>query len=168
MIEHDGADPAESPPAAPKRGPWSPPRMGVNLTPMIDVVFQLLIYFMVGTEFKLGEEIFRMDLPRRSASADPFDLPREPLRISVASAGLGEGRSTCVIRIEGAAEQPRTFEELFEFLARHRSGGLGGMFEPDHPIVIVPTAETRWEHAIEAYNAAARARYTNVNFAEPG
>ena len=55
--------------------------MGLNLTPMIDVVFQLLIYFMAATEFRLGEEIYRTDLPQRSSSSDPFDLPRDPLRI---------------------------------------------------------------------------------------
>ena len=31
------------------------PRMGLNLTPMIDVVFQLLIYFLLATNFALGE-----------------------------------------------------------------------------------------------------------------
>ena len=39
--------------------------MGLNLTSMIDVVFLLLIYFMVATEFKTAEESFPMDLPMR-------------------------------------------------------------------------------------------------------
>ena len=30
---------------------------------MIDVVFQLLIYFLVATNFALGEQVFRLDLP---------------------------------------------------------------------------------------------------------
>ncbi|MHC4614422.1 MAG: ExbD/TolR family protein, partial [Planctomycetota bacterium] len=38
-------------------------RIGLNLTAMIDVVFLLLVYFMAATEFKLGEEIYRLDLP---------------------------------------------------------------------------------------------------------
>jgi hypothetical protein len=46
-------------------------------------------------------------------------------------------------------------------------GVVGGMFEADHPIIIEPTATTRWEHAMEAFNAAVRARYTNVTFAPP-
>jgi hypothetical protein len=42
--------------------------LSLNLTAMIDVVFLLLVYFMVGTEFKLGEEVFRLDLPDRQPS----------------------------------------------------------------------------------------------------
>ena len=44
---------------------------------------------------------------------------------------------------------------------------VGGLFEADHPIIIEPTGTTRWEHAMEAFNAAVRARYTNVTFAPP-
>ena len=32
--------------------------IGLNLTSMIDVVFLLLVYFMVATEFKTAEESF--------------------------------------------------------------------------------------------------------------
>ena len=141
----------------------SRPQLALNLTAMIDVVFLLLIYFLAATEFKLGEEVYRLDLPRRGA-ADPFALPREPLRIVVASIA---GDSSYVLQLSGAAVTPRTFQELFEFLkqARRTSGSLDGLFEPDHPILIEPTSTARWEHVMEAFNAAARARYTNVTFA---
>ncbi len=140
-----------------------PARLSLNLTAMIDVVFLLLIYFLVATDFKLGEEIYRLDLPRRSLRADPFELPRDPLRIAVASTGSGAGY---LIRVEGAAAQPASFQELFEFLAQNQqsAAAVGGLFEPDHPIIIEPGPATRWEHAIEAFNAAVRARYSNVKF----
>lgn len=142
-------------------------RIGLNLTAMIDVVFLLLVYFMVATEFKLGEEIYRLDLPERQAARqpqDPFDLDDEPLRITVAS--LGPGARSYRLRIEGPYAQPRTFEELHDFLRQRRIGesGTGGLFEPDHPIVIAPVRQTRWDHVIEAFNSAARARYTNITF----
>lgn len=144
----------------------APARIGLNLTAMIDVVFLLLVYFMAATEFKLGEEIYRLDLPERSAAADPFELPRDPLRIGIASTGPG----AYAIRLSGAAPQPDSFEALHEFLVANRRtpGTLGGLFEPDHPIVVEPTGPTRWEHAMEAFSAAARARYTNITFAKPG
>ena len=144
--------------------------MQLNLTAMIDVVFLLLIYFMVATDFKVGEEVYRMDLPQRSQSAqqqDPFDLDDEPLRISVASSGFGVRRYR--ISIEGPYPQPEDFEALFSFLQDRQINELtsGGLFATDHPIIIQPTRTTRWEHAMEAFNAAARARYTNVIFARP-
>ena len=66
--------------------------------------------------------------------------------------------------------QPTTFEELQSFLSSNqaRPDTIGGLFEPDHPIVIQPTRTTRWDHAMHAFNAAARSRYINVTFAKPG
>lgn len=146
------------------------PRMTLNLTSMIDVTFLLLVYFMVATQFKLGEEVYRLDLPDRSSSAagDPFELDEEPLRIKVATTGRG-GRAYSV-HLDGPYRQPETFGQLRVFLERRRikAGGVGGLFMPDHPIIIEPTSTTRWQHALQAFNAAARAKYTNVTLGKPG
>ena len=141
-----------------------PARLGLNLTAMIDVVFLLLVYFMAATEFKLGEEIYRMDLPRRGRAVDPFALPRDPLRIQVSSTAPGY-----VIRVPGAPVRPETFQELYDFLdqSRRGEGAVGGLYEADHPIIVEPANTARWEHAMEALNAAVRARYTNITFAPP-
>ncbi|MHC4710088.1 MAG: ExbD/TolR family protein, partial [Planctomycetota bacterium] len=80
--EHGDAARAHGPRARRRR---QQARIGLNLPSMIDVVFLLLVYFMAATEFKLGEEIYRLDLPRRGAPADPFVLPRDPLHIVLAS-----------------------------------------------------------------------------------
>ena len=142
-------------------------KMGVNLTPMIDVVFQLLIYFLLATNFALGEQVFRLDLPDRTGSTnevDPFDLMEEPLRIRVASTGPdGESLS---ISIEGPFPQPANLMELEEFLRASRSSNAGFFLE-DHPVDIVPTPTTRWEHVVDVFNAAVRAGYTKVQFASP-
>ncbi len=114
---------------------------------------------MAATEFKLGEEIYRLDLPQRAA-ADPFDLPREPLQLLVASAR--DGGAT--IRIAGFDVQLSSFDALHEFLLQKLAAGL---FEPDHPLLVEPQGSTRWEHAMEAFNAAVRAHFTNVTFAPP-
>ncbi len=146
------------------------PRIGLNLVAMIDVVFLLLLYFMTVTDFKLGEEIYRLDLPQRQPSAqllDPFDLDEEPLRITVGSSHIGvDGYS---IELSGPYRPPATFEDLFLFLDERRISvhAPGGLFAADHPIIVEPTRTTRWEHAMQAFNAAARARYTNLTFAKP-
>ena len=69
--------------------------------------------------------------------------------------------------VEGPFPQPRTFDELHELLRSRLISPevAGGLFEPDHPIVIEPAATARWEHAIEAYNAGVRAGYVNISFA---
>jgi hypothetical protein len=106
-----GATPAH---AARTRRRRQQARIGLNLTSMIDVVFLLLVYFMAATEFKLGEEIYRLDLPRRGAPADPFVLPRDPLHIVLASTG-----PVCRIRLPGPYAQPAGFQELHGFLVEN-------------------------------------------------
>ncbi len=161
MIEHAGIRKRRSRERSP---------LGLNPVAMIDVVFLLLIYFMTATEFTLGEEIYRMDLPQRLPAAQvlaPFELDEDPLRISIATTGLDEENYR--IQLSGPYAQPATFEELFEFLEQRRISlhAPDGLFASDHPIIVEPTRTTRWEHAMQVFNAAARARYTNLTFAKP-
>jgi len=148
------------------------PGIGLNLTAMIDVTFLLLIYFMVATEFKVGEEVYRLDLPRSLQSnqaSDPFELDEQPLVIEVTSTGAA-GRFYR-LHIEGPYRDPDTFDDLYDFLRSSQisDDATGGrpMFFPDHPIVIRPSRSATWDHTISAFNAAARARYTNIKFGKP-
>lgn len=148
------------------------PAISLSMTAMIDVVFLLLIYFMVATDFRMGEGMFRVEVPAREGAGapDPFRLDDEPLRIIVHSTGLGPAMYT--LRLDGPYPQPRTFDDLHEFLAStqvnvENVASRGALFRPEHPIIIQPSRSTRWEHAIEAFNAAARARYSNITFAKP-
>lgn len=137
---------------------------------MIDVVFLLLVYFMVATEFKVGEEVFRLDLPKQMSSDaidDPFDIDEEPLRIRVAT--LGEGATSYRLVMEGPYDQPGTFDDLFDQLQSVQINDVngGGLFRADHPIIIIPGRTTRWEHTVEAFNAVVRASYSNITLAKP-
>lgn len=56
-----------------RRGPTSPL---LDLTPMVDVVFLLVIFFMVSTTFITMESGLPVDLPQaQSAAAQASDLP---------------------------------------------------------------------------------------------
>ena len=52
----------------------------VNLTPLIDVVFLLLIFFMVSTTFNRESQL-QVDLPE--ASSEPTEVPKEVLEITI-------------------------------------------------------------------------------------
>ena len=47
----------------------------VNLTPMIDIVFLLIIFFMVGTKFTELERQLQLELPQISAADQPNPQP---------------------------------------------------------------------------------------------
>lgn len=64
--------------------PSRPEDPDVNLTPLIDVVFLLLIFFMVSTTFK-HESQLNVDLPR--ASAEPVEPGERPLEITIDAEG---------------------------------------------------------------------------------
>ena len=137
-----------------------PANAELNLTSMIDVVFQLLIYFIVGTTFAMGEQSYRMDLPERQGSAevDPLELDDEPVIVQV----LGGGR----IRIPGPwTSAPVTVDGLTAFLESQRSD-RGGVVELDAPIRVKPRGEVSWQDAVQAFNAAVAAGYETVGFDE--
>lgn len=140
--------------------------IGLNLTSMIDVVFLLLIYFMVATEFKTAEESFPMDIPMRQ-HGQTVTLDDEPLVILVESAGtqLEDIR----VRLEGPWDPIASLAELSSFLHSNKATGFGrnGLFAETHPILLKPTKSTRWEHAIAAYNVVVNAKYTNISLDEP-
>lgn len=140
--------------------------IGLNLTAMIDVVFLLLIYFMVATEFKTAEESFPMDLPLRN-HGQIVSLDNEPLIIFVESAG--EATGDLRVRLKGPWEPISSLRELSAFLRTNKAGsfGSGGLFAQHHPILIRPSTETRWDHAMAIYNAVARELYTNITLDEP-
>ncbi len=147
--------------------------IGLNLTSMIDVVFLLLVYFMVATEFRSGEEVYKLDLPERdgAAASDPFEIDDEPLRIEVRSRGpVGDDPSLAAagIAVPGPYPQPMDFRELRTLLEELLVGGPRGLFPRDHPVVVDPVGSTRWQHALAAFNAAAAAGYENVTFGGRG
>ncbi|MAE67478.1 MAG: hypothetical protein CMJ18_24730 [Phycisphaeraceae bacterium] len=143
-----------------------PVRMTLNLTSMIDVIFLLLIYFVITAIFTPGEGIITARLPK-GTGAGKLSLPIQPLGIVVGAAGTSGYR----LEIERAA-QPRDFQELYKQLVLLQYDPeqdlTGGNHKPDDPILIKPHGEVRWQHVVNAFNAAVRARYRNIQFAQAG
>ncbi|MCH2142670.1 MAG: biopolymer transporter ExbD [Phycisphaerales bacterium] len=134
----------------------------LHMAPMIDIVFLLLIYFMVATDFSPAEEIFRLDLPeQQAASSDPLALIDEPLLIRLESMGYGGG-----IEVVGPWTVSPTPEGLRRFLAESVQP-RGQLFLSDHPIIIEPASDVSWERVIDTFNAVVAAGCTNVTLETP-
>ena len=139
--------------------------MRLAMTPMIDVVFLLLVFFVCTVRFEPNEGVYKLDLPLRGSTADPLALQEAPLQVVVGERS-GE-RCAIRLRTEGVQQSVESFDALAAALSKlqRRQGTTDGLFQPSHPILIVPSAGSQWQDAVDGFNAAVRAGYANVGFA---
>ena len=131
-------------------------RLTLNLVPMIDIVFLLLIFFLVGTRFITAEGVLPGRLPRQDAQ-QTLPVPVPPIQINLAATN-GDAPE---ITIAGRAARPADFEQLATMLAQiQREPG----YDDQTPVVLQADEKLAWDHVVNAYNAAVRARYKNIIF----
>ena len=72
-----------------------------NITPLIDVVFLLVIFFLVATHFAHQEQVEAVELPLATSVGDEAELPRR-LVVSITADGQTyvKGRAVDAIEIE--------------------------------------------------------------------
>jgi biopolymer transport protein ExbD len=130
----------------------------LKMTPMIDVVFLLLIFFIWTSSFEIPE----FDLPSAialpaQAGIDATDQP--PLAEPFDEIVIRLSRSNAQVQIEMNQQPISTMKELRNRLAEIIAIGV----QP--PIIIDPSAEITMNVAVEAYDAAKRAGADRVLFA---
>jgi biopolymer transport protein ExbD len=132
------------------------------MTPMIDVVFQLLIFFMVGMKMKVPDGILEAHLPKdrgpgvRQQDEDPLKLPEFRIRIL-----RNEVENRVDILFEG--RRCESIEDLGEKL---KLLGAGGGLE-SVPIVIDGSPKIEFRYIIGVLNACIAAKFKNVSFKAP-
>ena len=132
--------------------------MTLNLAPMIDVTFLLLIFFSVTTTFKRAEGYLSAKLPR-DAGQPTVALPVSPVVVRVQQFGMGPGDYR--IKLDQFLNTPATFGELTRLLIDIQ-GNPG--FDQETPVVIAAEADVSWDHVVNCWNAVLRAGYKNIAF----
>lgn len=138
----------------------------INMTPMLDVCFLLLIFFVLTASFNVGEGILPADMPSGEAEANPDEQPpAQPIEITLRSLGGGQ----VAIQLGGEASSPASFLELSQRLQQLQRSDVNptAPFGADDPVIIRADSDVRWANMVNAFNAAFRARYSNINFAQP-
>ncbi len=142
-----------------KRVPREKSALALNITPMIDMTFLLLIFFVVTTTFDRPEGVLASKLPQTSAASVP--LPLSPIVVRVHPAAADPAGYD--LQIDNISVEPADFLELAALLQeiQHRPG-----FDADTPVVIMASGGVRWDHVVNCWNAAVHVDYKNVLFGE--
>ncbi|WP_281646960.1 biopolymer transporter ExbD [Parendozoicomonas sp. Alg238-R29] len=121
----------------------------VNLTPLIDVVFLLLIFFMVSTTFT-RETRLEVDLPEASVSSQ---APKEQREIKM------EISQTGVYAISGQVLPGNSLEIVKAALERASGGDI------TRPVVLIADAKTPHESVVIAMEAAGELGFSKLSIA---
>lgn len=120
---------------------------GFQITPMLDVVFLLLTFFVTTSIYSQWENEIDIQLPTAETGIIPDRLPGE-IVINLSQEG--------VITVNQAVLTPA---ELTEKCLR-----LSSLF-PGHPVVIRSDKDTVYEHLMGVIDACRQANIGNISFA---
>ena len=140
----------------------------LNLAPMMDVMFNLLVFFLVATSFKLPEGLLQAKLPRTTgiSVSQALAVPVVPIKVFLEPGDTPQG---ALIRVSSSLRADATaltvvqnFEDLYTLLNTlvKKPGITAGT-----PVIIAAKPKTSWDQVVNAYNASLRAKYKNVVFA---
>jgi biopolymer transport protein ExbD len=116
----------------------------LNLTPMIDVVFLLLIFFMVSTTFMNQEAQIDVELPKAESGAEATPTPDE-ITLTISEAGQ--------VYHDGVALAPEPLLELLRAAAQH---------DPETPVTIRGHRAARHEAIVGVMDACGLAGLSNL------
>ncbi|MGD8743447.1 MAG: biopolymer transporter ExbD [Granulosicoccaceae bacterium] len=120
----------------------------INLTPLIDVVFLLLIFFMVSTTFNKESEL-SIELPE--ASGEARQVENTPIEIAISRDGQYSVNGEQLARNDIA-----TLKRAIEQLAGDRD---------NPPLVIIADGKTTHQSVVTAMDAVRQLDITHITFA---
>jgi biopolymer transport protein ExbD len=120
--------------------------VGINLTPLIDIVFLLLIFFMVSTTFTRETQL-SIDLPE--AKGQPRESVERQIEILVDETGR--------FRVNGKALVDGRMRTLQAAIYKESSG------DTTIPMIITADAQAAHEHVVQAMDAAGQMGFVHLS-----
>ncbi|MDQ8207114.1 biopolymer transporter ExbD [Coraliomargarita sp. SDUM461003] len=135
-------------------------KVGVAIAPMIDVVFLLLIYFMVASTMEQQEADLSFQLPGSVEQEEPLDLPDEQI-IEIRDDG-----QVVVNDYPYDAPEAQRYQELAAMLTRFREASAANKVEAI--VTISPAESVSHAQIVKVMDACSLAGIDAVNFALGG
>ncbi len=130
----------------------TPDAAGFQLTPMLDVVFLLLIFFVVTQKFILNEQDVKVTVPTAANSTEEQARAIEEIIINVR-----EENEELVIVID---RKNFTRDELHDLMKRMVT------VNPNQAVRIRGDAEARWQKIVDVISACSQAGVWNISFSK--
>ncbi|MDR0870586.1 MAG: biopolymer transporter ExbD [Planctomycetaceae bacterium] len=123
-------------------------KIELNMTPMIDIIFQLLAFFVMTLKIAAPEGDFSIKMPPAGRAEASVEMPPEPLRVRLSASPAGKLTAiTLGDRVIGT-----NFADLRKkvlLLIQQR----GGPDKADVEVELAPDENLRYEYVIEAMTA---------------
>lgn len=132
-------------------------KLEIPITPMIDAVFLLLIFFMVTSTLHRQEADISFSLPGVAQQSEPVEIPDEQV-VEI----LNDG-SVLLNDLEYDSPDNEELPELRRMLERFKETTAANKVEA--MITIAPADKVRQQRVVDVLNACAAARIQNVTFA---
>ena len=132
-------------------------KIGVPIAPMIDVVFLLLIYFMVASTLEQQEADLSFKLPGSVEQDEPLDLPDEQI------IAIREDGQVMVNDYPYDSPELERYQELAAMLTRFREASTANKVEAI--VTISPAESVPHAQIVKVMDACSLAGIEAVNFA---
>ena len=133
----------------------------LQMTPMIDVIFLLLTFFLLTANFRTPEDFLPIQLPDKQQRQIPSII--EPLSLSISATETG-----CRVQIAGldavAIENAELEKGLAEFANELKTVIISQQRRPDDPMEITCADEVTWDHLVKIYNILHALGIDNITF----
>ena len=138
--------------------------LGVTMTPMIDVIFQLLVFFVSTAGFQPAEEVLpaNLSLPGTVSEAPPIDQELEDLDEIVVRIMWRDGRPSWQIGLPGQQLHERVCRDLEEVT---QALAAIARVKVDLPVILDVEAEVPIEDVIDVYDVCRRIGLERIQFA---
>ncbi|MDP6546090.1 MAG: biopolymer transporter ExbD [Phycisphaerae bacterium] len=132
-------------------------KIAVPMTPMIDVTFQLLIYFILTTTFRQIEGQIPGTLPKAGTSGQAtIERLQTPIKITLHP--TGENNQGVLYEVSGEHAKIEHAESLYEILKGRKAAG------GESPVIINARADVRWRYVVEVFNQVVANEFANIAF----
>ncbi len=140
--------------------------IGLRIAPLVDMIFLLLIFFLVAAKWRPKEDFLPLQLPVASAGAQTVVKP-EPLMIQILAAQPGDGQG-CRVQIgtSYAVDIPSQNPEegLASMMEKIRQCLLEQKRYASDPVEIICAADVKWEYLAKIYNVLVGMGLTDITF----